>query len=580
MQMEIGAVAAARPQSGSAHRCILFLLLFLSLPSVSVDATITSPLITLSLDAGATGTVDVSFTTATTIPVDGTIVVTFASTFYSTTVSGSTFASTPITNAVVTTSLPNAGATVAYTVAFTTDVTLRIGSVIMLQFPTLSNSKIVFAGASLTNRVNIDAASTTVQVASPYLRLTIAGQDVPAATAVSLTYSNIINPAAQPSGVFGVYTRHPTGAIFQGNSAVAGLTYVSTTLPSSATLTPASYFGGIVTSYTVQFAHAAYLPSGSRVQVTFPARFDISGATMTHLTNLPSVNTVLTLPGVNMAQVTLGNVAVVAGTGRQFTLDGIVNPGSSCGEYIVEYCTTTWETYTISITDSGGNLFEESTTVPGTPIVKKPLTYGRVRPVLKTPNTLTQATVTINTEAVIPIDGSIDVVFPADYSVNAASATASSLVGIPAASTAVIATGLEVSLTIAGASISPSSGLSITFSDITTPSIMAVGNFIVRTRDALGNIMEESLTIGGEGCTYVNDCNGHGTCTLLSKACICDSGWGAPTDVTTYRSPDCSTREYFACISDLSLAFQSLTSLFFMIYRRVSFRFLVERHSH
>ncbi|RLN96434.1 hypothetical protein BBJ28_00002965 [Nothophytophthora sp. Chile5] len=455
--MEIGVVAAARPQSGSAYLCILLLSLLLWLPSVSADAAIASPLITpLSLNAGATGTVDVSFTTATTIPVGGTIVVTFASTFYvgctaltnvagfdpsstvvaapasaqaaitiattdaSTTVSGSTFVSTSITNALMTISSLNAGATVAYTVAFTTDVTLRIGCVIVLQFPILSNSKIVFSGASLTNRVNINAASTTVQVASPYLRLTIAGQDVLAGTAVSLTYSNIINPAAQTSGFFGVYTRHPTGAIFQGNSAVAGFTYASTTLPSSATLTPTSYFGGIVTTYTVQFAHAAYLPTGSWVKVTFPTRFDITGATVSHITNLPSVNTVLTFPGANMAQVTLGNVAVVAGTGRQFTLDGIVNPGSSCDEYVVEYCTTTWEAYTISITDSGNNLFEESTTVPGTPIVKKPLTYGRVRPVLKTPHTPTKVTVTINTEAVIPMGGSIDVVFPADYSVNSA----------------------------------------------------------------------------------------------------------------------------------------------------------------
>lgn len=64
----------------------------------------------------------------------------------------------------------------------------------------------------------------------------------------------------------------------------------------------------------------------------------------------------------------------------------------------------------MKITDSGGNLFEQLTTVSGTPIVKKPLSYGRVRPLLKTPNTLTTATVTLDTVATIPAGGFIEAV--------------------------------------------------------------------------------------------------------------------------------------------------------------------------
>ncbi len=40
-----------------------------------------------------------------------------------------------------------------------------------------------------------------------------------------------------------------------------------------------------------------------------------------------------------------------------------------------------------------------------------------------------------------------------------------------------------------------------------------------------------------------NDCSGHGTCTSATKLCTCQAGWGAATDVTLYRSPDCSQRK-------------------------------------
>ncbi|KAG6598172.1 uncharacterized protein IUM83_09350 [Phytophthora cinnamomi] len=595
------------------------LLLWLSCVPVA-EATISSASITpASLVAGVTGTVDVAFTTSATVPVGGTMVVTFPSTFYvasttltitsgidatstlvstpasgvatitiattdavpgaiaftldgiqnpgqgttssylittasasgvtleSATVAGSTFSTWTFSNpaAVTATSLV-AGRTTTYTATFTTDVTLRVGSVIALSFPALSNSQIVFAGATLSNLVNINVASTVVQVASPYVKLTIAGQDIAAGTTVFITYGNIINPAAQTSGFFGIDSRHSSGAIFQVNTIVPGLTYTSTTLP-SASLTPVSYFAGIPTNYYVVFANSAYIPPGSRVEVTFPSRFDISSVTLSHIINLPTINTGFTALSSTKIRVTIGNTAVAPGTSRGFTLETIVNPGSSCDQFIVEYCTTTWESYTVTIADSGGNLFEQLTTVAGTPIVKMPLTYGRVRPLLKTPNTLTTATVTLDTVATIPVGGFIEAVLPAGYSIGAAPITISALIGIPSASTLSSSTTSSVSIVIAGGSIVSATGLSFTFDQVTTPPNSATGNFIVHTKDAGGNTIEESTTIGGEGCTYINDCSGHGTCTLLSKVCICDTGWGAPTDIADYKSPDCTTR---VCPSD------------------------------
>jgi hypothetical protein len=43
-------------------------------------------------------------------------------------------------------------------------------------------------------------------------------------------------------------------------------------------------------------------------------------------------------------------------------------------------------------------------------------------------------------------------------------------------------------------------------------------------------------------CTFLNDCNGHGSCITSSRTCSCYSGWGAASDITLYRAADCSMR--------------------------------------
>ena len=43
-------------------------------------------------------------------------------------------------------------------------------------------------------------------------------------------------------------------------------------------------------------------------------------------------------------------------------------------------------------------------------------------------------------------------------------------------------------------------------------------------------------------CSMMNNCNGHGVCNPSTSACECFEGWGAATDITLYRAPDCSAR--------------------------------------
>ena len=41
-------------------------------------------------------------------------------------------------------------------------------------------------------------------------------------------------------------------------------------------------------------------------------------------------------------------------------------------------------------------------------------------------------------------------------------------------------------------------------------------------------------------CDKQNFCNGHGSCDESTSSCVCYPGFGAATDVTLYRAPDCS----------------------------------------
>lgn len=456
----------------------------------------------------------------------------------------------PITDGVLIVPSTAAGVAVVYTISFTTHIDLRAGSRVELQFPTLAGSTFVLSAASITasNWVGLDPASTVLQVSTSTIRLIVAGATVAANSLVKVQFNNVINPAARPIGpVFTIRSRDAFNNIYEEQTNVVGPAITSTTLSSASKVTPSSYFGGIVTSYVVSFTNAAYLATGSKILVIFPLRFSLTSATMTGTANIPPTGTALTMlpPPTNSLLLTLGSGPLTAGAGRTITVSGIVNPGTSCEQFLVDYCTTTWENYTIRIMDGLNKVFEESTVVPGTPIVKKPLSFGRVRPALMIPNILTTMTLTLNSEATIPDGGAIEVIFPEGYMVSTAPLpVASGHVGMPGVTTTVTVTDRQVTLLVTGAIIAPTVGIIVQLSGITTPPGDTTGIYVLRTRAAADNaIIEESQSIAGEGCVFKNDCNGHGTCTLFTKMCICNDGWGAPSDVTLYRSPDCTTRE-------------------------------------
>ncbi|KAJ0405530.1 hypothetical protein ATCC90586_000768 [Pythium insidiosum] len=209
-------------------------------------------------------------------------------------------------------------------------------------------------------------------------------------TAVSVTFGKIYNPAQQTIGTFTIRTRHSAGSTLQESTGVAGPVITKTTLPlATTTIVPGSLMGGMLTSLVVSFANDAFLAVGSKIIVTVPARFRITGSSLGSLTGIPATGTTAVVTSATTIELTLASNTMSPGTGRSFTMANVYNPGSSCDQYIYEYCTTPWEAYSIQIVDSAGNIYQENTAVTGTPILKKP------------------------SQAPILIGGAIEVVFPA-----------------------------------------------------------------------------------------------------------------------------------------------------------------------
>jgi len=72
---------------------------------------------------------------------------------------------------------------------------------------------------------------------------------------------------------------------------------------------------------------------------------------------------------------------------------------------------------------------------------------------------------------------------------------------------------------------------------------MFPNNYCSNRALALFSLLTLVLSPGGlSDCSMLSNCNGHGQCSDSTSTCSCFEGWGASTDITFYRAPDCSAR--------------------------------------
>ncbi|KAG9413599.1 hypothetical protein AC1031_012826 [Aphanomyces cochlioides] len=432
---------------------------------------------------------------------------------------------------------PKAGAVTLVDVFLTTTLAIPVGGAIRITFPL----GFQVAPTALTSPVGL-SASSTVSYTGLIAKIDIVGTPV-AVGSVSFTINGISNPGVGSTAVFSVDTydaaNGPLDTMSAGSVSIAANSPLVASLVTNTT-------AGSTSPWVVSLTTALTLPPSSSIRVSFPSRFTVTTNLAYKLVGFNATTTTTTTVG-NTVRVTLNMFALPPGT-YSFTLSGIISPGSSCNQFYDEICTTPFENHDVSTNDVNGNVYQ-TVSLAGTPLIKSYMYFGRVRTALTTHNTVTSAQVTINTVTAIPSGGHVLVDFPLGYSF-AAGGTASLGSAFPPGTTAAYS-GLKFILTVCCVPIPPQNDVQFAVNSITTPPLHTVGSYSITTTDAQNNVLEQTTTVGGEGCAELNDCSGHGDCTLMSKTCLCYPGWGAASDIAEYKAPDCSQR---TCPSDYAWA--------------------------
>ncbi len=307
-----------------------------------------------SLDTGSLGNVSVSFTTATTVPANGKIKVTFPAGFNVSGVSGGFCSSMDGT------------------------------------FSFVANGQTV----TLTRQNN--------------------GTDQTAA-AETCTINNIVNPSV--TGATGTYTIETTDATdvqLDIDNIVASDSIVAAALTGT-NVEPASLVASTTNVVTVTFTTKNALANNGKVKVTFPAGFNVSGASGGACSSMDG-SFVTSVSGQEVTLTRSGGTSEPVGA-QTCTINNIVNPAStgSTGTYTIQTSTNANQLH-----DSSNNVSSDTITGVAT------LTSTNVQPASLEAGSTVVVTASFTTTTQIPVNGKIKVTFPSGFNVSGASGGACS----------------------------------------------------------------------------------------------------------------------------------------------------------
>jgi hypothetical protein len=224
----------------------------------------------------------------------------------------------------------------------------------------------------------------------------------------SITLSGITNPFG--SGATGTFLlRTTTNGQQPINSGTApGVTITPGALGGSPSVTPTSLVTSASGRVTVSFDTGHNLPGDSTFRITFPAGFDVSGASF--LSAFAPDGTYAIAVSGQTVTLTRSGGSVFAGT-VLLTLTGIRNPG----------VTGTTGTFSIETTVAGGATIDTGT-APGVSITSPgALVNPAVAPASLVASAITNVDVSFSTTNPWPGDGKLTVEFPAGFDVSGTS---------------------------------------------------------------------------------------------------------------------------------------------------------------
>lgn len=387
--------------------------------------------------------------------------------------------------------LQTTGAAETWTVNFTTVSSVAGLGKVRVVFPAgfVLNS----GGATLCDITapGTVSAETTVAAGSQVDCVLGALDSIGAATAVTLTISNVKNPTtAQTTGAFTLQTRSSLDALIDEDTAntetitASALTGVAASAPLQQT--------GAVETWTFAFTVVNALASGDHVQVVFPAGFATSSGAATvcdvtaPLTVLGETTTVVSSTEVKCSLGALDTV--VAGAAVALTLSNVKDPTT----------VQTTGAFQIRTRDAANGVHDQNTTNTES-IAASTLTVFSASAPLQTAGAVETWIVAFTTVNAVASGGDVRVVFPAGFDANGPAEggadTACAVTGAAGSGpiTTTFVSDTEISCELgAGAFFSAANAISLTLTNVRNPLVSGTtGAFTVQTRDASDAVYDQ-----------------------------------------------------------------------------------------
>ncbi|MFA6358179.1 MAG: hypothetical protein WCY09_05885 [Candidatus Omnitrophota bacterium] len=271
----------------------------------------------------------------------------------------------------------------------------------------------VVAGGYLKIEFNSEYNLSSSYVISPSAKYSIASkagniiilnvlQEILASSSQSINIGGIVNPGREKTGIKFTLTTQTSGNedIDAAQSAAINIT---TGLLTSASATADTYTTYNLASYTFSFATANALDIGGKVEVTFDADYNVSGAVFTFGNN----GSTLYASGRTVV-ITLGT-AIAKQESVSLTVSEIRNPGVQ-----------STDNYSIVTKDSTGAKVDTGS-IPGKIITGGSMTATSVVAGSTQPGASTNYTFVFTPDHVIPANGHVKITFDSDYVLDYAS---------------------------------------------------------------------------------------------------------------------------------------------------------------
>jgi hypothetical protein len=312
----------------------------------------------------------------------------------------------------------NTGATSVVTLSFTTTNNIPANGKIAVQFP----SGFVVTGATGGTCSSMDGTFVTSISGQ---RVTITRQNdgslQAGGSAETCTVSGIQNPTtASSTGTYSLATLTSTDSVIDTDTGVTADTIVASTLTST-NVEPTSLVASANGTVTVTFTTINSLPNNGRVRVTFPAGFNVSGASGATCSSMDGGFTT-SVSGQEVTITRNGAGSPEAPGPQTCTINSITNPGSagSTGTYTITTLTGASQTIDNDSAVSADTITSATGALASTNVQPASLAAGATGAV----------TASFTTQNAIPANGKIAIEFPAGFDITGATGgTCSSMDG-------------------------------------------------------------------------------------------------------------------------------------------------------